>query len=66
MNHNKQPENRKYFQAALRFVGFVTQPTLAWHWAKSSADAESALTKNKVPSDVLDYFGISKKGSKWK
>ena len=37
-----------------------------WHWAKSSADAESALTKNKVPSDVLDYFGISKKGSKWK
>ena len=26
MNHNKQPENQKYFQAALRFVGFVTQP----------------------------------------
>ncbi len=37
-----------------------------WHWAKSSSDAKSALTKNDVPNDVLSYFGISKKGKKWK
>lgn len=37
-----------------------------WHWSASSNDINSPLSKDKTPRDILDKFGINKKGVKWK